>query len=124
MTPPVNEPEIEVSVEVFERYLHEFNRPIERKRNEQRRHISTGDINDFALSDQLSGQIVDVAEQYITKAELDEVIKRCTPTQQKRFELHFIYGLTYLEIAQKQCVDVSSVRESVSAVTKKIKNIF
>lgn len=59
-------------------------------------------------------------------ARFDEAFKTLTPTQQRRFLLHALDPKknTYAEIARKEGVDPSSVKESIEAAQKKLKKFY
>ena len=113
--------EAEISQEIFNVYISEFNKPIERQRNEKRRHIESGDINGFLLS----GNLVALFEQdSVTKADIEAALKMCTPVQRKRLIQHYFQGYTFTEIAKMDGCAVASVTESIKSGLKKIKNYF
>lgn len=59
-------------------------------------------------------------------ARFDEAFKTLTPTQQRRFLLHALDPKknTYAEIARKEGVDPSSVKESIEVAQKKLKKFY
>lgn len=119
----VDAPEMEIDFDTYTLYTSEFSKPLERQRKEKRRHLDSENIEYYVSSGKLQNP-VDIEEQCFIKEGLNAILQTCTATQRERFTLYFSYGLTYVEIARRQKVDVSSVRESVSAVTKKIKKFF
>lgn len=47
-----------------------------------------------------------------------------TEVQRRRFILHFMQGLSYRQIAEKEGVHFTSVQESIEAATRKLKKYF
>ena len=116
--------EHEITYEVFMLYLKEFNKPLERQRNEQRRHLDGGDIESSIELGKLMAHVA-VEEQYILKCSIESVLNGCTSAQQRRFNLYYVQGYSYSEIARMEKCDYSTVRETILAVREKIlKNIF
>ena len=114
--------ELEISFEMFTLYSKEFNKPLERQRNERRRHIEDGEIDDLATTGKLT--LATHEQGWAERADLKVVLKTCTPTQQKRVELHYIQGYTLEEIAKLQNCSKQSVSRSIEYVRKKIKKYF
>jgi RNA polymerase sigma-70 factor (ECF subfamily) len=114
--------EDEVSLDVFMLYYKEFNKPFEIQRNEYKRHIENGDIDGFVILGKLT--IMPFEDKSNIKMDLEILLKTCTFIQQRRFELHYIQGYSFTEIAKMENCDESTIRRSISAVFKKIKNIF
>ena len=114
-------PEQEITIEVFKLYYKEFRRSLEKKRNEQRRHIEDGDIDGFIMAGKLT--VTRFEQEHADKAEFDAVLKTCTAVQQRRFELHR-QGYTLDEIAKQENCGKSRVQKSVNAVMEKIKKYF
>lgn len=113
--------ELEISQEIFNLYISEFNKPIERQRNEKRRHIESNDIERFILS----GDLAALFEQdSITKADIEAALKTCTPTQRKRLIQHYFQGYSFTEIAEMDGCVVSAVTKSIQSGLRKIKNYF
>ena len=110
-------PEQEISLDVFMLYYREFNKPLENQRNERRRHIEDGDIDSFAISQNLE-------ENSVLYADLEAALKTCTPVQQKRFKLYFLDGYSFVEIAKMEGRDAAVVRRSVLLAVEKIKKYF
>ena len=79
-------PEQEISIDVFKLYYHEFKKPLEKIRDEHRRHIEDGDVDGFIMSDKLMDTKFE--QSCIDRADLDAVLATCTPVQQRRFKLH------------------------------------
>lgn len=120
----VTEPEIEVTLEIFILYVKEFNKPMERWMNEQRRHIEYGGLDGFNQPGQLPAHVKSHEQQCVTKADLDAVLEMCTPIQQRRFRLYYCDGLTHEEIARAENCGKQRVKKSIDAVSEKIKKYF
>lgn len=67
-------------------------------------------------------------EEYLcrkeTLNELLSVLSRCTDTQQRRFLLYALDGLTYEQIALLEGCSKAAVQDSIEAVRKKFRKIF
>ena len=112
---------MEINQEIFNLYISEFNKPIERQRNEKRRHIEGNDIKGFIMS----GDLVVLFEQdSVTKADIEAALKMCTPIQRKRLIQHYFQGYSFTEIAKMDGCAVMSVTESIKSGLKKIKKYF
>jgi len=115
-------PEQEITIDVFTLYYKEFRKPLEKKRNEQRRHIESGGIDGFIISGKLT--VTQFEQEYVEKAEIEAVLKTCTLVQQRRFELHYAKGYTLEEIAEMENCTNQAISKSVEDVKKKIKKYF
>jgi len=115
-------PEQEITIDVFLMYYKEFRKPLDKKRNEQRRHIEDGDVDGFIIAGKLT--ITRFEQEYADKAELEAVIQTCTAIQQRRFKLHFVQGYTLEEIARYEKCTNQAVSDSIESVKKKIKKYF
>ena len=113
-------PEQEISLDVFKLYYKDFKKPLESIRTEQRRHIESGNINNI-----ISGKRAKLIEQeYGDRADFEAAMKTCTPIQRRRFELYYVYGYSFVEIARMEKRDAAVVRRSVLKAVKKIKKYF
>ena len=117
-------PTCEITLEVFALYVEEFNKPLEKQRNEHRRHIAAGSLDDFDTAGELASHTADVEDRRVTMYAIEAVLKTCTPIQQRRFRLHFVEGYSYTEIAAMENCIKAAVSQSVDAVKKKIKKYF
>jgi len=113
--------ELEVTLDVFMLYYVEFRKPLEKKRNEQRRHIEDGEIDGFIVSGKLT--VTSFEQEYADKDEFESALKTCSPVQQRRFKLH-IQGYTMPEIAKMENCDRTSVNHSIIETRKKLKKYF
>ena len=113
---------IEISRDIFDTYLREFNKPLEKQRNEKRRHLEADDINDFIMSGELT--TLQFEKEIISKTDIYIALKACTNIQRKRFILHHIQGYSFTEIAKMEQCNEAAVRRSVSAALKKVKKYF
>ena len=114
--------ELEVTLDVFMLYYVEFRKPLEKKRNEQRRHIEDGEIDGFIVSGKLT--FTSFEQDYADKDEFESALKTCTPIQQKRLTLYHIHGYSIKEIADMENCDIAAVSRSIKAAEKRIKNYF
>jgi hypothetical protein len=117
-------PEVEITYEIFIVYLKEFNKPMERQRNERRRHIDMGELEASEKAGKLKAHGTDGVDGQLSKIAIDAVLRTCTPIQQRRFELHHVHGYTLEEIAKMENCTKIAVFYSVKAVEEKIKNHF
>jgi len=120
----VTSAEIEIGFDDFNLYLKEFNKPLERQRNERKRHIEDGEIEYFIASGKLTIYTIEDDDKLAVKCTIDTILKKCTPIQQRRYEQHYIQGYSFTEIAKIENCDEAAIRRSISAVLKKIKKYF
>jgi RNA polymerase sigma-70 factor (ECF subfamily) len=115
-------PENEISLDIFMLYFQDkdFRKPLDRQRNQSRRHTAKGDSEYHVLTNYR----VEDEDTIVLKSDIETVLKTCTPTQQKRFNLHYIQNYSFTEIAKMENCDESSVRETIKSVLKKIKKYF
>ena len=113
---------IEIDKDIFDMYLKEFNKPMERQRNEKRRHIDAVDIDSHIKSGGLSELPFEPGST--VRVDFYTALKSCTAVQRKRLILHHIQGYSFTEIAKLECCDYSSVRESIRAAEKNISKYF
>jgi len=116
----INSPELEITLDVFMLYYKQFKKPFNNRLNESRRHIS----NKGSEYHILTNYKVEDEDDVVLKYDIETVLKTCTPTQQKRFNLHYIQNYSLTEIAKMENCDESSVRETIKSVLKKIKKYF
>ena len=115
-------PENEISLDIFMLYFQDkdFRKPLDKQRNQSRRHIAKGDSEYHVLTNYR----VDDEDTIVLKSDIETVLKTCTPAQQKRFNLHYIQDYTFEEIAKMENCTKQSVCESIERVVKKIKKYF
>ncbi len=115
---------VEVSEEVYA-VLQEENKQQERQRNEKRRHFDTRELSDYIIHQK---RVAENLEDYCVNREqlkeIQKIVSTCTKTQQRRFYLNRICGYSYTEIAQMEKCHMTSVKESIVVVLKKIKKIL
>ena len=115
---------VEVSEEVYA-VLQEENKEQEHQRYERRKHIDDRELNDYIVRQK---RVAENLEDYcINREQLKEIqriVRTCTKTQQRRFYLNRICGYSYTEIAQMEKCHMTSVKESIVVVLKKIKKIL
>jgi hypothetical protein len=114
-------PELEVALDVFMLYYKEFRKPLDNQRTEQRRHKEDGEIDGFIISGKLT--VTSFEDEVAVKADLDTILKTCTPKQQKRFNQH-VQGYSLTEIAETENCKAVTVWQSIKAVEEKIKKYF
>ena len=114
--------EVEVTEKIFE--VFEDDRKLkERQRNERRFHYDKRGIEDYIIANEQSRFLKSADDIYIDREAIKKALDSCTPTQRRRFCLNKIYGYTYAEIAKLEGCSVNVIFKSVSAVTKKLKDL-
>lgn len=114
--------EVEVTEKIFE--VFEDDRKLkERQRNERRFHYDKRGIEDYIIANEQSRFLKSAEDIYIDREAIKKALDSCTPTQRRRFCLNKIYGYTYAEIAKLEGCSVNVIFKSVSAVTKKLKDL-
>ncbi len=115
---------VEVSEEVYA-VLQEENKQQERQRNEKRRHFDTRELSDYIIHQK---RVAENLEDYCVNREqlkeIQRIVSTCTKTQQRRFYLNRICGYSYTEIAQMEKCHMTSVKESIVVVLKKLKKFY
>ena len=114
--------EVEVTEKIFE--VFEDDRKLkERQRNERRFHYDKRGIEDYIIANEQSRFLKSAEDIYIDREAIKKASDSCTPIQRRRFCLNKIYGYTYAEIAKLVGCSVNVIFKSVSAVTKKLKDL-
>ena len=114
--------EVEVTEKIFE--VFEDDRKLkERQRNERRFHYDKRGIEDYIIANEQSRFLKSAEDIYIDRDAIKMALDSCTPTQRRRFCLNKIYVYTYAEIAKLEGCSVNVIFKSVSAVTKKLKDL-
>ena len=114
--------EVEVTEKIFE--VFEDDRKLkERQRNERRFHYDKRGIEDYIIANEQSRFLKSAEDIYIDREAIKKALDSCTPTQRRRCCLNKIYGYTYAEIAKLEGCSVNVIFKSVSAVTKKLKDL-
>ena len=114
--------EVEVTEKIFE--VFEDDRKLkERQRNERRFHYDKRVIEDYIIANEQSRFLKSAEDIYIDREAIKKALDSCTPIQRRRFCLNKIYGYTYAEIAKLEGCSVNVIFKSVSAVTKKLKDL-
>ena len=112
----VDSPEVEVDLEMFTLYVTEFKWPLERERDEKRRHIADcDDIEAFATPG--------FEAESLAWLEIEAALKTCTQTQHRRFRLH-LEEYSYAQIARLEGCTERAVRKSVEAVRAKVNSFL
>jgi len=111
----------EISGDCFRLYVNEFNKPLERQKNEYRRKR----VNGISLEDlrQIPAERCNLADIIAPKEDLSkvmEIVNSCTQIQRRRFYMRYIDELTLDEIAAIECCDKSAVRRSINYILKKL----
>lgn len=117
---------VKVPFEVFELFDAE-RKEIERVRKEKERHASDEDVEGNIAGYYNSMRHKSLEDEVMQRQELRtalDVIKSCTPIQQKRFYLNRILGYSFTEIARKENCTEGAVRKSVKEVSNKIKKLL
>jgi predicted DNA-binding protein YlxM (UPF0122 family) len=101
-------PEQEIKLDTFMLYLKEFNKPLERQKNEQRRHFEDVDIDYLVATGKLTAFIVE-SDSLTTKYAIESALDKCTPIQQRRFVLHYLHEYSFTEIAKIEKCDEAAI---------------
>ena len=121
-----HETEVKVSESVY-LFLQASDREEYNQAQQDKRHIDKHELTDQLIAAHGFRQAPDVTEQYIAReavAKIFAVLQTCTPTQKRRFLLHNVYGMPYVEISMLENCSEYAIRKSVSQVKKIIENIF
>lgn len=123
--PQGREIRVKVSFEIYELFEEE-RKEIARLRKEKERHASGEDVESDIAGYLHSLHTVSLEERAIQRQELKsavDVIKSCTPVQQRRFYHNRILGYSFTEIAAKEHCSERAVKFSVDTVMKKLKEL-
>lgn len=116
-----------VTKEVYETLTETFRKETHAQEMRDLRHITKegyieGETEDLAFD---SGESLE--DMIIRQMELEilqKAMQSLTEVQRERLHLYFFSGLTFRQIGEKLGVSDMSVRESIEASLKKIKNFF
>ena len=112
----VDSPEVEADAEMFALYMTEFKWPLERDRDEKRRHIEDGhDMEVFGVPS--------FEAESLLCCDIEIVLQMCTPAQRRRFQLH-LEEYSFAEIARLERCTERAIRKSVEAVRERVKTFF
>jgi hypothetical protein len=112
--------DIEIAYDIFHIYLKEFNKPLERQRNEKRRHIEAEDIENLIESGRLSAAL-SFEVGLLARVDAYAALEKCTEIQRRRIIMHYTLGYSFTEIAQIEQRDEAAVRRSIAGALKKLK---
>ena len=110
---------VEVSYEVFQVFA-EYDREMERQRKADSRHRDCRSWDTCLLFEVSTEPLEQTYERMRTLKEIRDVLEEFSPKQRRRFLLHFAYGYTYMEIAEMEGSNKSTVMRSARAALKKI----
>ena len=111
---------VEVSYEVFQVFA-EYDREMERQRKADSRHRDCRSWDTCLLCEVSTEPLEQTYERMRTLKEIRDVLEEFSPKQRRRFLLHFAYGYTYMEIAEMEGSNKSTVMRSARAALKKIR---
>ena len=111
---------VEVSHEVFQVFA-EYDREMERQRKADSRHRDCRSWDTCLLFEVSTEPLEQTYERMRTLKEIRDVLEEFSPKQRRRFLLHFAYGYTYMEIAEMEGSNKSTVMRSARAALKKIR---
>ena len=111
---------VEVSYEVFQVFA-EYDREMERQRKADSRHRDCRSWDTCLLFEVSTEPLEQTYERMRTLKEIRDVLEEFSPKQRRRFLLHFAYGYTYMEIAEMEGNNKSTVMRSARAALKKIR---
>ena len=110
---------VEVSHEVFQVFA-EYEREMERQRKADSRHRDCRSWDTCLLFEVSTEPLEQTYERMRTLKEIRDTLNEFSLKQRRRFLLHFAYGDTYLEIANMEGSNKSTVMRSARAALKKI----
>ena len=110
---------VEVSHEVFQVFA-EYEREMERQRKADSRHRDCRSWDTCLLFEVSTEPLEETYERMRTLKEIRDTLNEFSLKQRRRFLLHFAYGYTYLEIANMEGSNKSTVMRSARAALKKI----
>jgi len=116
-------PVIEVERDIFLLYMQEFRRPLDRQRNERRRHLSEKSLEEALAEKARTSPFARDLEEVELWCDVEVVLKGCTPSQERRFRL-FAKGYSFAEISVQEGCTERAIRKSVGAVKEKVKRFF
>ena len=111
---------VEVAYEVFQVFA-EYDREMERQRKADSRHRDCRSWDTCLLFEVSTEPLEQTYERMRTLKEIRDVLEEFSPKQRRRFLLHFAYGYTYMEIAEMEGSNKSTVMRSARAALKKIR---
>ena len=111
---------VEVSYEVFQVFA-EYDREMERQRKADSRHRDCRSWDTCLLFEVSTEPLEQTYERMRSLKEIRDVLEEFSPKQRRRFLLHFAYGYTYMEIAEMEGNNKSTVMRSARAALKKIR---
>lgn len=114
-----------VSHEVYEALADIFRREAHAEEMRDQRHITAGGYIEGETEERMAGETESLEDMVIRQMELEtlqKAVQSLTQVQRERLHLYFFEGLTFRHIAEKTGVSDMSVRESVEASLKKLKN--
>ena len=111
---------VEVSYEVFQVFA-EYDREMERQRKADSRHRDCRSWDTCLLFEVSTEPLEQTYERMRTLKEIRDVLEEFSPKQRRRFLLHFAYGYTYMEIAEMEGSNKSTVMRSARTEMKKIR---
>ena len=118
---------VEVSTEVYE-YLDRVNHQDENLSHQKRRHWDMREFDEYIIATECTHIYIPTPEEIVcrreTMRELMTVLASCTETQQERFLLYALEGMSLSEIALYCGCSKNAVYESISAVRKKYQLFF
>lgn len=116
----------EISEEIYQKLMEivvDEERRKERERYEKRKHISKKSLDDNEVVVKAITESLEEAFFYQeTVKKVKEVILSCTPIQQRRFYMYYVYGYSLKQIALIEKCQVAAISEAIRTVAKKIKN--
>lgn len=113
--------EIEIDVDTYTLYKNAFSKPLKKIKNDKARNLDKGYSGHMEIYN--VAQKSTFEDEMVIKMELKEVIyiaKSCTEKQYRRFELYYIKGYTFEQIAKLENCSERAVKKSLDRVLDKI----
>ena len=107
--------EIEINAELYNFYIKEARRPIEKQRNERRRHLDSKPLYN------LDNAIYDPYENLDLQISLEMAYKTLTLLQKRYLTMSRVEGYSFVEIARTEGKQKSTIFRIVKSAERKIK---
>lgn len=116
-----------VNEEVYEALAHTFRKEAHAEEMRDLRHLISqgyleGETEEVLLD--ISSSVEEKVMKQIEIEKLKEAMQSLTKIQRERLHLYFFEGLTFRQIGEQMGISDKSVRESIDASLKKLKNFL
>ena len=115
--------EADISYELY-LAMEDCRRHEQRQVRSEERHRERLALSEGQLAKQMAKPSKPFEDCIILAADMQAALALLTPTQKRRFLLHHELGLSFEQIAQAESRYKSTIAESITAATEKLKNFF